>query len=137
MTINTPSGLSANVYNMTLTATSGNISKSHALALGINPSGGDFTGTYTASQTSPPTGLVQYNFFLQPINGYNQPVTISLTSGMPPGTTNDGPTTVPTLPGARGIHVTLTNVAPGTYPILVTLASPGVVHEVTVQLVVQ
>lgn len=137
LTINTPSGLSANVYDMILTATSGNISKSHTLALGINPSGGDFTGTYTASQTSSPTGLVQYNFFLQPINGYNQPVTISLTSGMPPGTTNDGPTTVPTLPGARGIHVTLTNVAPGTYPILVTLAGPGVVHEVTVQLVVQ
>jgi len=135
LTINVPLGLSPSVFYPTITATSGTLTKSHQVALGVDSSGGDFTGTFTTSQTSPPSGLVQYNFFLQPINGYTQPVTISF-SGLPAGAVDDGPITV--TPGsAGGIHVTLTNVAPGTYPLLVTLAGPGVVHRVTVQLNVQ
>jgi hypothetical protein len=134
LTVNTPTGLSANIYYLTITLTSGIITKSHTVALGVNPSGGDFTGTFTGSLTSAPTGLVEYVFSLQSIGGYNQPVQISF-AGLPAGATSDAPISV--TPGsAGGVHVTLTNVAPGTYPLLVTLAGPGVVHEVTVSLVV-
>jgi hypothetical protein len=135
LTINTPTGLSANIYSLTVTAASGTLSKSHTVLLGVNPSGGDFTGTMTTSQTSPPTGLAQYNFFLTGTGGYTQPVNISMT-GFPAGAVNDGPISV-TPGGAGGIHVTLTNVARGTYPLLVTFTGTGVAHQATVQLVVQ
>jgi hypothetical protein len=137
LTINTPSGLSANVYQPTITTTSGIISKSHTVFLGVTPSGGDFTGTYRPSQTSPPTGLVEYVFTLQSVNGYNQPVQITF-SGLPAGAVSDAPISItPTTGGAAGgVHVTLTNVALGTYPLLVTLQGPGVIHQVVVQLIV-
>lgn len=134
LTISTPTGLAPSVSYVTVIATSGTIVKKHTIALGVNPSGGDFTGTYTGSLSSPPSGLVEYIFSLQPINGYSQPVTISFGS-LPPGATSDAP--ISTVPGTPvGVHVTLNNVASGTYPILVTMAGPGVVHEVTVYLVV-
>jgi hypothetical protein len=122
------------VYNLTITATSRTLSISHTVALGVNPSGGDFSGTYTTTQSSPSTGLVEYVFILSSINGYAQPVSISM-AGFPAGAVSDGPISV--TPGSGGgIHVTLTNVKPGTYPIWVTLTGLGVVHKAAVQLVV-
>jgi hypothetical protein len=134
--INIPPGATANVYSLTLTLSSGGITKSTSLTVGVNTSGGDFTGTFTTSQTSPSTstGLVEYVFNIQGVNGYTAPVNIAM-SGFPAGAVNDGPITV--TPGsAGGIHVNLTNVVPGTYPILVTFTGTGIVHKATVQLVV-
>lgn len=134
LTVSTPTGLPASVTYLTIMAVSGTISLSHTVALGVNPTSGDFTGTYTGSATSGPTGTAEYAFYLQPVNGYTQPVTITF-SGLPAGATSSGPINV--TPGSAGaVYITLSNVAPGTYPLLVTLAAPGVVHEVTVQLVV-
>jgi hypothetical protein len=135
LTVNIPAGASAGVYHPTITATSGIITRSHTTAIGVNPLGGDFTGTFTGSATSSSTGVVLYEFSLQPVGGYTQPVQISF-ANLPAGAVSNAAVTVTPGGAAGSVQVTLTGVAPGTYPLLVTLAGPGVVHQVTVLLVV-
>jgi hypothetical protein len=134
-TSTTPTG----AYTLTITGTCGTLVHSTTVLLNVNPSAGDFTGSVTPlSQSISAGAIANYTVSLSPLGGFTGDVTLSV-SGVPAGVAASfSPGNI--IPGASGsATLTISNtggLASGSYPITLTGTSGGVVHSITITLVV-
>ncbi len=128
------------VYNLTVTGTSGILVHNTTVYLGVSSSGGNFTGSVSPSQASVSAsgaGSASFTLSFSPINGGAGDITLSAI-GMPAGLT--AMFTPPTIPGSSGSS-TLTITAssgtpPGTYIIDINAAGSGAFNQGSVTITV-
>ena len=123
---------------ITITGTSGPLTHSTIVYLGVTSTGGNFTGTITPSQTVTAGSNATYSVGLQPLEGGAGDVTLTV-SGLPAGATGVfSPTVITGGSGSSTLTVTTTTgtTPPGTYSLLVTMTGSGVLHQSAVTLTV-
>jgi hypothetical protein len=126
------------VYTMTLTGTDGVITHSGPLYLGVNASGGDFTGSMTPAQATTSSGAgVSYTLNYSALNGGAGDVSLHV-DGVPGGAIGTFyPAVVPGGSGSSTLTVnTSLGTLPGTYPLVITSTGSGVMHLQYLTLVV-
>jgi uncharacterized membrane protein len=127
------------VYNLSITATSGLIVHSTTVYVGVSSSNGDFSGTMTSSQSisSSSGGTAVYNINLVPTNGGAGDIALAVTGVPGSATPLFTPTTIPGSSGNSTLSVAVpSGAAPGTYQLIVNMTGTGVLHQEGVTLVV-
>jgi len=105
----------------------------------ISAPAADFTlASSPASRTVTQGFAADYTVTLSPLNGFNSPVTLSVSSGLPTGATAGFSVNPVTPPGNSTLTITTTGATPpGTYsPIVIHSDGGGQMHDTSVELVV-
>ncbi len=126
------------VFTMTITGTDGVFTHSGPLYLGVNATGGDFSGTITPAQaTTAAGGAVSFALSYSPLNGGAGDVSLTV-EGVPGGTLGTFYPVV--VPGGSGNSTLTLNTSlgtvPGTYPLVITSTASGVMHLQYITLIV-
>lgn len=128
------------VYNLTVTGTEGVLTHSTTVLLGVNASGGDFTGgiSPTPQATVAAGASTVYQLTATPVNSGAGDIALSV-SGLPPGAAAAFSPTA-TIPGSSGtcsLTITTSTGTPmGNYSLLITATGSGVVHQLSTNLIV-
>jgi hypothetical protein len=135
LTINVPSSAAPGTYPITLTGTSGSLTRSTIVT--VNVVVPDFSIKASPSlQTIYGTGSITYTVTLTAVNGYNSSVNLSLT-GLPLGAsaTFTPSSTTPTTSGtSSALKVTITQRHRANYTLTITATGGSLSHSVTVTL---
>jgi hypothetical protein len=139
LSISTSSSTPTGSYATTVTATSGSLSKSGGLTLNVGPAGTDFTdfaGSITPTyENVTPGGSAGYGIQIQPLNGFTENVSLSV-SGLPTGAT--AAFNPPTINGGSGTStltvVSAASTPTGSYPFTLTATSGSKIHSTTLTL---
>jgi subtilisin family serine protease len=140
LTVATTAAAAQGNFTITVTGTSGTVSRSATAGLTIQAApAGDFTLSATPSlQSISPGDPTSYTITVTSMNGFTSPVTLSVT-GMPAGASGSFSAN-PITPPANGsvsstLNITTTgNLAFGTYILTITATGGGQTHSTTVTL---
>jgi hypothetical protein len=125
LTVTTPANTPIGSYPLTITGTSGSLTHTAAATLAVEPAGNfSLTGS-PASQSVAQGQGTSYAMTVNPSNGFNSPVSLSVT-GLPSGVTGSFSPN-PTTAGSTLTLATRASTPPGTY----TLALKGISGNLT------
>jgi hypothetical protein len=125
------------VYNLSVTATSGLLVHITTVYLGVSASTGDFTGTITSSQTVSGSagGNAVYAVNLSPVRGGAGDVALTVTGLTGASTALFSPAAIPGSSGSSTLTVTVpSGTAAGTYQLIINMSGSGVFHQAGVTL---
>lgn len=137
ITVSTTTATPVGSYDITITAYSGLLTHSTAITLNVGAIG-DFIGSVAPNAANVALGgSTNYTLTLTPLEGFNAPVTFSV-SGLPPGAT--GTFAPPSLANGSGSTVltisTSTGTPTGVYSFTLTASTPGLSHSTSPTLLV-
>jgi hypothetical protein len=129
------------IYTPTITATSGTLTHSRSINLGVAPIAESVSGTVTPSQTVSASagGIASYSLNLTTQNNSSQADLSLAVSGVPAGTSASfTPSTINTGTGTSTLNVVVPpgTLAPGSYTLLLTFTGSGVIDQISVVLTV-
>jgi hypothetical protein len=136
MTLTTTSATAAGNYPLTITGTSGGVSRTASVTLTVTVTPDFSVSASPASQTVISGGSAPYTITVSPINGFSGTVGFSV-SGLPAGAAAAFSPTSVTGSGSSTLTVTTTTATPaGSYPLTVTGTSGSLSRTANTTLVV-
>jgi subtilisin family serine protease len=137
VTVNTAAAAPPGSYPLTITGTSGSLTRSATATLVVQPPP-DFTVSATPSSRSVTVGgATSYTIGIGSLNGFTDPVALSL-AGLPAsvGTATFSPTSIAGAGTSQLSVTTSAGAPPGSYPLTVTGSGSGIQHSIALNLTV-
>ncbi len=142
LTVQTVATTPTGTFTLTISGTSGALTRTTTVSLVVNPAGGgDFTLSATPATSAPlcqtdPAPQQTYTVSVNPSGGFTGAVTLSL-SGLPAGATGSFAPNPITAPTTSTLSISLATTTPnGTFTLTISGVSGGLTRTTTVQLVV-
>jgi hypothetical protein len=134
LTVTTPASTPIGSYPLTITGTSGSLTHTAAATLAVEPAGNFSLTASPASQSVAQGQGTSYAMTVNPSNGFNSPVNLSVT-GLPSGVTGSFSPN-PTTAGSTLTLATHASTPPGTYTLAVKGISGNLTRTTSVSLTV-